>query len=133
MCRRLSSAGSFSQSALARRPRPLAPRMASSSRDAAAADKLTVSLTECVHTLANEPSLGLYYVCEHIQRAVPALVGHKQEVAQAGEQLHGADLDAAFAQEQMASAVSADTQSVFDSIQRLAATAAATAQRTAPK
>ena len=74
--------------------------MASSSRDAAAADKLTVSLTECVHTLANEPSLGLYYVCEHIQRAVPALVGHKQEVAQAGEQLHGADLDAAFAQEQ---------------------------------
>ena len=108
-------------------------RMASSSRDAAAADKLTLSLTECVHTLANEPSLGLYYVCEHIQRAVPALVGHKQEVAQVGEQLHGADLDAAFAQEQMASAVSPDTQSVFDSIQRLAATAAATAQRTAPK
>ena len=41
-----------------------------SSRDAAAAEKLTIGLTECVHTLANEPSLGLYYVCEHIQRAV---------------------------------------------------------------
>ena len=102
-----------------------------SSRDAAAADKLTAGLTECVHTLANEPSLGLYYVCEHIQRAVPALVGHKQEVAKAGGQLHGADLDAAFAQEQMASAVSADTQRVFDSIQRLAASAAERAQSTA--
>ena len=98
------------------------------SRDAAAADKLTTGLTECVHTLANEPSLGLYYVCEHIQRAVPALVGHKQELAKAGGQLHGVDLDAAFAQEQVASAVSADVQRIFDSIQRLAASAAERAQ-----
>ena len=105
--------------------------MASSSRDAAAADKLTVSLTECVHTLANEPSLGLYYVCEHIQRAVPALVNNKAELAKAGEQLHGADLDAAFAQEQMSSATSTDTLRIFDSIQTLAASAAQRAQRTA--
>ena len=105
--------------------------MSAASREAAAAEKVSAGMTESVHTLANEPSLGLYYVCEHIQRAVPALVNNKAELAKAGEQLHGADLDAAFAQEQMSSATSTDTLRIFDSIQTLAASAAQRAQRTA--
>jgi len=106
-------------------------KMSSASKEAAAADKLSAGVTECVHTLSNEPSLGLYYVCEHIQRAVPSLVTNKTEVAKAGEQLQGVDLDAKFSQEQMASATSEETQRVFNSIQKLAAAAADRAQRTA--
>ena len=86
----------------------------------AATDKAASGVTEGVHTVANEPSLGLYYVIEHIQRGVPALVGIKRSLAQSGEQITGADLDAAFAQEQMSSAVSEDTQRVVDSVQAMA-------------
>ena len=49
--------------------------MASSSKDVeAAAQKLCTHYTDAATTLFNEPSLGLYYVVEHVQRSVPALV-----------------------------------------------------------
>ena len=34
-------------------------------------------MTQYVHTLANEPTLGLYHVQEHIRRAVPKCVDIK--------------------------------------------------------
>lgn len=62
-----------------------------------AAERLAASTTDLVHALANEPSLGLFYVCEHIQRSVPALVADKSALNQAAEQLRGVDVDAGFA------------------------------------
>ena len=62
--------------------------MASSSKDVeAAAQKLCTHYTDAATTLFNEPSLGLYYVVEHVQRGVPALVAVKQAVRAQGEQL----------------------------------------------
>tara|TARA_B110001452_G_scaffold241797_1_gene224191 strand:+ start:950 stop:1252 length:303 start_codon:yes stop_codon:yes gene_type:complete len=94
------------------------------SRDAQAAEKVATGLSECVHTVANEPSLGLYYVMEHIQRSVPAVVGIKRDLASQRERLEGADLDAAFAQEQLHAAVSDDTKQILTRAAKLAAEAA---------
>ena len=49
---------------------------------------------ETLHTLANEPSLGLYYVTDHVQRSVPNLVAGKQELCRLTELVKGADIDA---------------------------------------
>ena len=54
---------------------------------AAASDRLGSKATETVHTLANEPSLGIYYVMEHIQRSVPELVACKQQTVWCKQQL----------------------------------------------
>ncbi len=74
-----------------------------------AAERLTTSTTGVLHNLANEPSVGLYYVCDHIQRSVPALVADKVALRQAGERLRGVDLDAGYALEDMAAATSGAT------------------------
>lgn len=75
-----------------------------------AAEQLSASATAFAHTLANEPSVGLYYVAEHVQRSVPELVEAKRELAQGAERLRGADLDAGFDLEDMALATSGGTQ-----------------------
>ena len=54
------------------------PKM--SGKEAAATEKMCTSFGDSMHSLANEPSLGLYYVCEHIQRTVPTLVSSKHEL-----------------------------------------------------
>ena len=84
-------------------------------------------VTGTLHTLANEPSVGLYYVVEHIQRSVPALVADKVIHRQTAEALHGADLDAGFALEDMTAATSGTTQQALSSIARMAALATAAA------
>ena len=100
--------------------------MASSSKDVeAAAQKLCTHYTDAATTLFNEPSLGLYYVVEHVQRGVPALVAIKQAVRAQGEQLQGAETDAAFALANMEAATSAGTLGTFDRVEKLAEAAAA--------
>ena len=89
--------------------------------DSAAADRACAGVTDCLHTLANEPSLGLYYVMEHIQRSVPALVTDKAALGQAAEALRGADLDAKFALEEMTAATAGGTQQALANTARLAA------------
>ena len=44
--------------------------MSTSKETEAAATRLSTSFTDAASTLFNEPSLGLYYVVEHVQRAV---------------------------------------------------------------
>lgn len=107
--------------------------------ESGAADRACAGVTDCLHTLANEPSLGLYYVIEHIQRSVPALVADKAALNEAAEALRGADLDAGFALEDMALATAGGTQRALGNTARLAAIstslAAATrrAERTLPR
>lgn len=72
------------------------------------------------HQLANEPSLGLYYVVEHIQRSVPALVSDKKELQRAAERLRGSDLDAGFALEDMTAATAGGTQRALTNVIHLA-------------
>lgn len=85
-----------------------------------ASRKVCSNVTEVFHTLANEPSLGLYYVMEHIQRSVPALVADKQQINQAAESFRGASLDAGFALEDMTTATSGSTSRALDNVLRLA-------------
>lgn len=86
-------------------------------------------VTDVMRTLANEPSVGLYYVNEHIQRSVPALVNDKQQLNKAREALRGADLDAGYALEDMTAATSGGTQQALANVARLAAMATAVTSR----
>ena len=74
-----------------------------------ASERLATSTTGLLHNLAHEPSVGLYYVVEHIQRSVPALVADKVALRHASEQLRGAALDAGYALEDMSVATSGGT------------------------
>lgn len=74
-----------------------------------ASERVATSLTGLIHNLAHEPSVGLYYVVEHIQRSVPALVADKVALRHASEQLRGAALDAGYALEDMSVATSGGT------------------------
>ena len=106
----------------------------------AASRKACAGVTEVFHTLANEPSLGLYYVMEHIQRAVPALVADKQQLNSAADDFGGIGMDARFAVEDMTMATSGVTSRTLDNVLRLAeasqqllATSNATAVPVAPR
>jgi hypothetical protein len=95
------------------------------------AEKVCGNVSETLHTLANEPSLGLYYVADHVQRSVPQLVASKQELCRTTELVKGADVDAGFGLENMRAATASDTVRRFESVERLAS-AAADRARAAP-
>ena len=95
----------------------------SGTKEAAAAETVVTGVTDCMHTLANEPSLGLYFVMEHIQRSTPSLVDDKQQVAQSGQVLQGANLDAGFALDELTLATS--SAGIFGRIDTLVEAAAA--------
>lgn len=94
--------------------------------ESAVAEQVCGRVTDAMRTLANEPSLGLYYVIEHIQRSVPALVADKAAMGGAMQALRGADLDAGYALEDMRAATSGGTQAALANVAHLAA---ATARR----
>jgi hypothetical protein len=89
------------------------------------ADKFCSGVTDVMHTLSNEPSVGLYYVCEHIQRSVPALVADKVRVHEATDALRGAERDANFALDEIRASTSENTRHSLSEVARLAALAAA--------
>ena len=91
--------------------------------ESASADKFCSGVTDVMHTLSNEPSVGLYYVCEHIQRSVPALVADKVRVHQATDALRGAERDASFALEEVKASTSEKTRRSLSEVARLAAMA----------
>ena len=62
--------------------------------DSAAAEKVCTSVTESLRTLANEPSVGLYYVVEHIQLGCTAADKAAQP---SSNHPASADLDAGYA------------------------------------
>lgn len=81
-------------------------------------------VNEIMYTLANEPSVGLYYVVEHIQRSLPALVADKATLNSATEQLQGVDLDAGFALEDIRAVTSGGTSSALSHVTVMARNAA---------
>ena len=97
--------------------------------DSAAAEKVCNSVTDSLRTLANEPSVGLYYVVEHIQRSVPALAADKAALSQVATTLRGADLDAGYALDDMREATSGGTQNALANVAKMAARTAATLSR----
>lgn len=56
-------------------------------------DKLYGNASVLVTTLANEPSVGLYHVQDHVVRVVPSLVDAKQTIDSSAERLKGFTLD----------------------------------------
>lgn len=83
------------------------------------AERLTTATSDTLQTLANEPSLGLYYVVEHIQRSVPKLVADKATLQKATDAAKGVGLDAQFAIEELDAAVSGATQASLANVLRL--------------
>jgi len=72
--------------------------------------------SECAHMVVNEPSLGAYYVMEHVQRSTPVLVDIKAGLTRDFHELSGASLDATYDCEAIAQAGS---QQVLDSLARI--------------
>lgn len=64
-----------------------------------AIEKAAQLASNCAHTLVNEPSLGAYYVMDHIERSVPEFVECKRRLAESRAALAGASLDATFDRE----------------------------------
>lgn len=62
----------------------------------ARAQKASQLASECAHTLVNEPSLGAYYVMEHVERSVPIFVECKRRLVESRAILEGASMDATF-------------------------------------
>ncbi|XP_078054763.1 BLOC-1-related complex subunit 8 isoform X6 [Mustelus asterias] len=52
--------------------------------------KVTDKFTESMYFLANEPSLALYRLQEHVRRSLPELVQHKTDMQGVEEQCQGA-------------------------------------------
>eukprot|EP00048_Salpingoeca_helianthica_P012082 m.174543 g.174543 ORF g.174543 m.174543 type:complete len:279 (+) comp15322_c1_seq5:3322-4158(+) len=61
------------------------------------AKKVTQGFSESLYVLANEPSLGLYRLQEHIHKSVPELVEKKKELLGLSERIQGAVHDAEYA------------------------------------
>ena len=84
------------------------------------AERFAASASETVQLLANEPSVGLYYVTEHVQRSVIELAGDKARLRKATEVAKGLDMDAGFALAELDATLSGATQSAFSNTLRLA-------------
>ncbi|XP_038627880.1 BLOC-1-related complex subunit 8 isoform X2 [Tachyglossus aculeatus] len=52
--------------------------------------KVTDKFTESVYVLANEPSVALYRLQEHVRRSLPELAQHKSDMQSWEEQSQGA-------------------------------------------
>ncbi|XP_055327883.1 BLOC-1-related complex subunit 8 homolog [Paramacrobiotus metropolitanus] len=55
--------------------------------------KVAEKISENVHNILNEPSLGLYRIQEHVRKSMPLLVSKKMEASQQLQQLQGACYD----------------------------------------
>eukprot|EP00050_Salpingoeca_kvevrii_P016096 m.52512 g.52512 ORF g.52512 m.52512 type:complete len:297 (+) comp6699_c0_seq1:199-1089(+) len=67
--------------------------------------RVTYGLNETLHHLANEPSLGIYRIQEHVSRSVPSLVDSKRELQSMNQRLEGAIHDTEYALEYVLYAV----------------------------
>ncbi|KAK9967572.1 hypothetical protein ABG768_001963 [Culter alburnus] len=52
--------------------------------------RVTDKFTESMYVLANEPSIALYRLQEHVRRSLPELVQHKTDMQSWEEQSQGA-------------------------------------------
>ncbi|GAU95999.1 hypothetical protein RvY_07509 [Ramazzottius varieornatus] len=55
--------------------------------------KVAEKLSDNVHGILNEPSLGMYRIHEHVRKSMPVLVQKKMETSQQIQQLQGACYD----------------------------------------
>ena len=94
----------------------------------AGAQKVCGGANGVLHSLANEPTLGLYYVVDHVQRSGPHLVETKRELQRSTEALRSAELDAGYALENMRSATDGRALRSFESAGASAAAATAAAE-----
>ncbi|KAK1152462.1 BLOC-1-related complex subunit 8 isoform X1 [Acipenser oxyrinchus oxyrinchus] len=79
--------------------------------------RVTDKFTESMYVLANEPSVALYRLQEHVRRSLPQLVQHKTDMQSWEEQSQGAIYSVEYA----CSAVKSMTNSIlyFKSIETL--------------
>ena len=95
----------------------------------APAETAASSVSSTLHALANEPSVGLHYVAEHIKRSTPALLSTKADVARAGAALSGAARDAEDALKELSAATAGGTRASLANAARLAASSTALASK----
>eukprot|EP00123_Amoebidium_parasiticum_P001144 comp12184_c0_seq1/m.6944 comp12184_c0_seq1/g.6944 ORF comp12184_c0_seq1/g.6944 comp12184_c0_seq1/m.6944 type:complete len:145 (-) comp12184_c0_seq1:407-841(-) len=90
-------------------------------------DRAITSLSDDIYLLANEPSVGLYRVYEHICNSVPAFPERKAELGEVQNKIQGCIFDVDYA----ISTISEVTQSrrSFNSIQGLFTEAIAAKQK----
>ena len=58
---------------------------------------MTQGISESVHILANEPSVALFRLQEHVTKSVPELMEHKRELTTLNDRVAGASHDMDYA------------------------------------
>ncbi|PIK54431.1 hypothetical protein BSL78_08644 [Apostichopus japonicus] len=59
--------------------------------------RVTDKFSECIHIVANEPSLGLFRIQEHVRKTLPQLAHTKVELAQLQQKVQGSCYDVDYA------------------------------------
>eukprot|EP00041_Stephanoeca_diplocostata_P004026 m.40310 g.40310 ORF g.40310 m.40310 type:complete len:298 (-) comp14801_c0_seq4:61-954(-) len=59
--------------------------------------KVTEGMSASMHVLANEPSLGMYRMQEHVSKSVPELVQYKKDIQKNTQRIQGACHDVEYA------------------------------------
>mmetsp|Transcript_9650 Transcript_9650/g.10686 ORF Transcript_9650/g.10686 Transcript_9650/m.10686 type:complete len:237 (+) Transcript_9650:24-734(+) len=83
-------------------------------------------MCECLHNLANEPSIGLYHITDHIRRNVPKLVTMKQHMKKETTVVNDFNYDLEYT---MASIKSLGQITTFDSIKNLVSSSIESVQK----
>ncbi|XP_068021001.1 BLOC-1-related complex subunit 8 isoform X2 [Melanerpes formicivorus] len=89
--------------------------------------KVTDKFTESIYVLANEPSVALYRLQEHVRRSLPELAQHKSDMQSWEEQSQGAIYTVEYACSAIKSM--ADSSVYFRSIDSLLRQATATKEQ----
>ncbi|XP_077645001.1 BLOC-1-related complex subunit 8 [Lonchura striata] len=89
--------------------------------------KVTDKFTESLYVLANEPSVALYRLQEHVRRSLPELAQHKSDMQSWEEQSQGAIYTVEYACSAVRSM--ADSSVCFRSIDSLLRNSIATRER----
>lgn len=59
--------------------------------------KVTDKFSECIHIVANEPSLGLFRIQEHVRKTLPQMAHTKVELGQLQQKVQGSCYDVDYA------------------------------------
>lgn len=79
--------------------------------------RASLSVNETVHMIANEPSLGLYRVQQHIKKTLPKVVNASNDMKKTNDQIKGLVYDADYATDAIESIT--NSNEAFSNIEKL--------------
>ncbi|XP_039267043.2 BLOC-1-related complex subunit 8-like [Styela clava] len=79
--------------------------------------RASVGVNETVHMIANEPSLGLYRIQQHVKKTLPRVVNASNDMKKTNDQIKGLVYDANYATDAIGSII--NSSEAFSNIEKL--------------